>query len=51
MCNCPDISFGDVEIVSSCSHSQASQARAGESFHTDGIGQKVNEIFINEYIY
>ena len=46
MCNCPDISFGTVETLSSCIHGQASQARAGESFHTASIGEKVNEIFM-----
>ena len=46
MCNCPDVSFGEVEILSSCIHGQASQARAGESFHTASMGEKVNKIFI-----
>ena len=46
MCNCPDISFGTVETLSSCIHGQASQARAGESFHIASKGEKVNEMFL-----
>ena len=44
MCNCPDVQFGEVDIVSSCIHGQASQTGAGEVFHTASMGDMEIEI-------
>ena len=54
MCTCQEVSFGTVDVnetLSSCNHGQASQGRAGMSFHTAIIGEKVNEIFIYTHQY
>ena len=49
MCKCPDISFGDIEIVNSCINDQAGQECAGVTFHTESMEEKVIEIFLYEY--